>query len=171
MKFMHRLTALFLAMLMVVSLVACGNKEEDTPVDEGNKEPEKEPITSIDYSVVDNGGLMYGDPAYATDFRGTGATGPNGGASCASDIVSQIAVDLMAKGGNAIDAAVALIFGAGLCEPGSSGIGGAGQMVIYLAAEKKYVVVEYMTHMQHTSHVWWRNHYGIGLTTVWRTVK
>ena len=145
MKFMHRFTALFLAMLMVVSLVACGSKEEDTPVDEGNKEPEKELITSIDYSVVDNGTLMYGDPAYATDFRGTGATGANGGASCASDVVSQIAVDLMAKGGNAIDAAVALIFGAGLCEPGSSGIGGAGQMVIYLAAEKKYVVVEYMT--------------------------
>jgi len=154
MKFMRRFTALFLAMLMTVSvLTACGGKDDEGKVDDnqpgteepGKQEEVKDPITSIDYTVVDNGGLMYGDPAYATDFRGTGAMGANGGASCASDVVSQIAVDLMKNGGNAIDAAVALIFGAGLCEPGSSGIGGAGQMVIYLAAEKKYVVVEYMT--------------------------
>ena len=51
----------------------------------------------------------------------------------------------MEKGGNAIDAAVAMIYAVGLLEPAASGVGGAGQMVIYLADTNEYVSIEYMT--------------------------
>lgn len=80
-----------------------------------------------------------------SDIFGTGAVGANGAAACASPIAAQIAVDIMERGGNAIDAAVGMIYAVGLLEPAATGIGGAGQMTIYLAEEDRYVTIEYMT--------------------------
>lgn len=79
------------------------------------------------------------------DIFGTGAVGANGAAACASPIAAQIAVDILKKGGNAIDAAVAMIYAVGLLEPAASGVGGAGQMTVYLADLDKYITIEYMT--------------------------
>lgn len=86
-----------------------------------------------------------GSPAYPTDIYGTGAKGTNGVAACASPIAAQVAVEIMEKGGNAVDAAVGMIYAVGLLEPAACGIGGAGQMLVYLAEQDKYVVIEYMT--------------------------
>ncbi|HAN42137.1 MAG TPA: hypothetical protein DCP98_01765, partial [Sphaerochaeta sp.] len=82
---------------------------------------------------------------FPSDIFGTGAVGANGAAACASPIAAQIAVDIMERGGNAIDAAVGMIYAVGLLEPAASGVGGAGQMTIYLADQNKYVNIEYMT--------------------------
>lgn len=79
------------------------------------------------------------------DIFSTGAAGRNGAAACASPIASQIAVDIMRRGGNAVDAAVGMIYAVGLLEPAATGIGGAGQMMIYLANEDRYINIEYMT--------------------------
>ena len=84
-------------------------------------------------------------PAFEGDTYMTGAVGRNGAAACASKLASDIAVQILEKGGNAIDAAVAMIYAVGLLEPAASGIGGAGQMVIYLAETNEYVSIEYMT--------------------------
>lgn len=92
------------------------------------------PVEAIEESFVFEG-----------DLFGTGAVGRNGAAACASPIASQIAVDILKKGGNAVDAAVAMIYAVGLLEPAATGIGGAGQMVIYLADTDEYVSIEYMT--------------------------
>ena len=83
--------------------------------------------------------------AFEGDINSTGAVGKNGAAASANVIASQIAVDILEKGGNAVDAAVAMIYAVGLLEPAASGIGGAGQMVIYLADRDEYVQLEYMT--------------------------
>lgn len=82
---------------------------------------------------------------FPSDIFGTGAVGANGAAACASPIAAQIAVDIMERGGNAIDAAVGMIYAVGLLEPAASGVGGAGQMTVYLADKDKYVTIEYMT--------------------------
>ena len=82
---------------------------------------------------------------FPSDIFGTGAVGANGAAACASPIAAQIAVDILARGGNAIDAAVGMIYAVGLLEPAASGVGGAGQMTVYLADQDKYITIEYMT--------------------------
>lgn len=83
--------------------------------------------------------------AYPGDEYATGAVGEFGAAACANPVASQIGVDILKAGGNAVDAAVAMIYAVGLLEPAASGMGGAGQMVIYLKAEDRYLVLEYMT--------------------------
>lgn len=82
---------------------------------------------------------------FASDLFNTGSVGRNGAAACASDIASKIATDILQKGGNAVDAMVAMIYAVGMLEPAASGLGGAGQMLIYLAEEDRYVALEYMT--------------------------
>ena len=82
---------------------------------------------------------------FPSDIFGTGAVGATGAAACASPLAAQIAVDIMERGGNAIDAAVGMIYAVGLLEPAASGVGGAGQMTVYLADQDKYITIEYMT--------------------------
>ena len=69
------------------------------------------------------------------------ATGMNGVVSTGKYEATKIGVDIIKKGGNAIDAAVAVGFALGVCEPQSSGIGGGGFMVIRFAktGETKFI--------------------------------
>ena len=78
------------------------------------------------------------------DEFGNGAIGENAAVSSFSAITSQVGIDIMAAGGNAIDAAVAVAFAVGVCEPHHSGIGGSGLMTIYLADSDTYTTIEYM---------------------------
>ncbi|MGC4105610.1 MAG: gamma-glutamyltransferase [Thermomicrobiales bacterium] len=50
---------------------------------------------------------------------------------------------MLAKGGNAIDAAVATAFTVGVTEPWMNGLGGGGFMVVWLAKERRSLVIEY----------------------------
>jgi gamma-glutamyltranspeptidase / glutathione hydrolase len=153
-KTLNRITIL-LVVLLAFTLVGCSKQETQT---ETTKETStvatvQETVeTSSTETKVEEAPAETTEPVEETvtyqwdsDIFGTGAVGANGAAACASPIAAQIAVDIMEQGGNAVDAAVAMIYAVGLLEPAATGIGGAGQMTVYLAEENKYITIEYLT--------------------------
>lgn len=87
-------------------------------------------------------------PAVPTKMEGdefdNGAIGQHGGVSSCSEYSSQIGIDILKAGGNAVDAAVATAFAIGVVEPNLSGVGGCGMMNVYLKDTNEYIILEYM---------------------------
>ena len=61
---------------------------------------------------------------------GRACTGRQGVVSAGRAEAAEIGRDILARGGNAIDAAVAVAFAMGVCEPNANGIGGGGFMLL-----------------------------------------
>ncbi len=61
----------------------------------------------------------------------------------ASPLASQVGADVLQKGGNAFDAAIATAFAISIAEPGLSSIGGGGFALLYNAKEKKTYMIDF----------------------------
>ncbi|MFY4773820.1 gamma-glutamyltransferase [Metabacillus sp. RGM 3146] len=70
------------------------------------------------------------------------AVGNKGMVATATPYASKIGADVLRKGGNAVDAAVAIQFALNTTEPMMSGIGGGGFMMVYDAKTKKTSIVD-----------------------------
>ncbi len=153
-KNLSKLT-IFLVLLLTITIVGCSKQEAKQ---ETKQETVQETVTvaTTTQETVSQTTETVEEPTeqpveepviyeWASDIFGTGAVGANGAAACASPLAAQIAVDILQQGGNAVDAAVAMIYAVGLLEPAATGIGGAGQMNVYLAEENKYITIEYLT--------------------------
>lgn len=85
-----------------------------------------------------------GLPALTTDTYGNAAIGYDAAVVSANEYTSQIGMDILKAGGNAVDAAVAMVFANSLTEPGATSLGGALFMTIYLKETDEYVCIEAM---------------------------
>ncbi|MDQ7011974.1 MAG: gamma-glutamyltransferase [Mariprofundaceae bacterium] len=60
----------------------------------------------------------------------------------AHPLATETGVNILKNGGNAFDAAAATALTLGVVEPGSSGIGGGGFFLLYIAREHRYVMID-----------------------------
>ncbi|OIO72532.1 MAG: gamma-glutamyltransferase [Zetaproteobacteria bacterium CG1_02_53_45] len=60
----------------------------------------------------------------------------------AQESAAEAGISMLKQGGNAFDAAAATALALGVAEPGSSGIGGGGFFLLYIAREHRYVMLD-----------------------------
>ena len=65
--------------------------------------------------------------------------------SSAHPVATAAGLEILRRGGNVVEAAVAVSFALGVVEPDASGIGGYGQMLVRLARMARPALVEFMT--------------------------
>lgn len=137
-----RVGALILALTMCFSLMA-GCNQNNAPANSSNPGGSSAPGSSAGgsgSSAPEEKPL----PELAYDEFGNAAVGRKAAVVSANEYTSKIGFDILKKGGNAVDAAVAMIFANSLTEPGATSLGGASFMTIYLKETGEYICIEAM---------------------------
>jgi gamma-glutamyltranspeptidase / glutathione hydrolase len=71
------------------------------------------------------------------------AVAANGVVAAAHPLAARAGLEVLQKGGNAVDAAIATALTLGVVEPNASGLSGGGFALVYIASEKKSYVIDF----------------------------
>ena len=85
--------------------------------------------------------LVESRPSLRAEARGAVAV------SSAHPLATAAGLEALRRGGNVVDAAVAVSFALGVVEPDASGLGGYGQMLIHLVGMREPVVIDFLTRL------------------------
>ena len=133
----RKLCSLVLALAMVLNLAACGQAASSSSAASSEPAASEEPAKTPAYSTE---GFVTVDADGNRVTTGRDATSTKAMATASKYEVSQVGAEIMAKGGNAVDAAVAMGVALGVCEPFTSGLGGGGLATIHTAEGENFFI-------------------------------
>ena len=142
---MKKYLALVLALAMSLSMVACG-QPADTSKPAASSPAVSEPAVSE--PAVSEPAPAEDEVWSSTDADGNlklterDDIGENGMVTTANVYATMAGLEVLEMGGNAVDAAIAISYALGVCEPNASGLGGGGFMNIHMA-DGREVVIDY----------------------------
>jgi len=84
-----------------------------------------------------------GQPILSSTARIQPSYAPHGMVAAQERTAAAIGVDIMRRGGNAVDAAVAVGFAEAVTLPRAGNLGGGGFMLVHLAREKRTIAIDY----------------------------
>ena len=141
---MKKFLALALTLAMTLSLAACGKKEApaaSTPA-ASTAPAASTPAASTPAAPAEDDVWSSTDADGNLKLNERDDIGANGMVTNANVYATMAGLEVLEQGGNAIDAAVAISYALGVCEPNASGLGGGGFMTIHTAAGED-VVIDY----------------------------
>ena len=94
-------------------------------------------------AIALGGGLAATFPSIASAAAPPSAIGQSYAASTDQADATRAALDVMARGGNAVDGAIAAALALGVVNPSASGIGGGGFALVYTAKDQKVTVLDF----------------------------